>query len=117
MTETANPYHLTMNKQLNHMARKYKHLLMIFITHDTLAPSPQLSQDDLVRGLKVLGSKPLTPSESTELLSPTSPSNLQKLDVSNEEEDDDDIVMVDDEFQMENGKAHLKREKHLLMKN
>ncbi|KAG2199510.1 hypothetical protein INT47_009964 [Mucor saturninus] len=90
MTETANPYHLTMNKQLNHMA----------------PPSPQLSQDDLVRGLKVLGSKPLTPSESTELPSPISPANVQKLDKS-DEQDDEDMVMVDDEFQMENDVAML----------
>lgn len=57
----------------------------------------------MVRGLKVLNNKPLTPSDSTELISPISP-KVQELDVSNEEEEEDGMVMVDDEFQMENGK-------------
>lgn len=78
---------------------------MVLSNAALIAPSPQLSQDDLVRGLKVLGNKPLTPSESTELLSPISP-KIQELDVSNEkeEEEEDEVIMVDDEFQMENGK-------------
>lgn len=79
---------------------------MVLSNAALIAPSPQLSQDDLVRGLKVLGNKPLTPSESTELISPISP-KIQELDVSNEkeeEEEEDEMIMVDDEFQMENGK-------------
>lgn len=78
---------------------------MVLSNAALIAPSPQLSQDDLVRGLKVLGNKPLTPSESTELISPISP-KIQELDVSNEkeEEEEDEVIMVDDEFQMENGK-------------
>jgi hypothetical protein len=70
-----------------------------------LAPSPQLSQDDLVRGLEVLSNnkQPITPSVSTGLLSPISPKH-DDLEVVGEEQEEEGLDMVDDEFQMENGK-------------
>ncbi|GAA5805375.1 hypothetical protein HPULCUR_010891 [Helicostylum pulchrum] len=67
--------------------------------------SPQLSQDDLVSSLKVLNKQqPLTPSDSTDLLRPVSPTNFQDGML---QEKGETLVMVQDEHQKQNDVAML----------
>ncbi|KAG2236803.1 hypothetical protein INT48_006987 [Thamnidium elegans] len=68
--------------------------------------SPQLSQVDLVSNLQVLNKQqPLTPSDSTDLLSPVSPTT--KFQDVMPQEKDETLVMVTDEHQKQNDVAML----------
>jgi hypothetical protein len=65
--------------------------------HDIIAPSPQLSQDDLVRELGVINKHGISPTTSTGLLSPSvcaSPKHqatdeMEKIDVVEDETEED----------------------------
>lgn len=69
----------------------------------TIAPSPQLSQDDLVHSLEVLDKK-----STRNSVYPMSPVSPKHQDLSEEEEEEEEVVMVEDEHQLENGRCpHL----------
>lgn len=67
-------------------------IILINLNIIIIAPTPQLSQDDLVSGLEVSSKLHITPSDSTGLFSPVSPKQ-QGLLLS----DDEEIHVVNEE--------------------